>query len=188
VVRQWTPAVILGIAIGSLIATVAPSPVFKIAFIVMAAIIAGKLLFAREHWQLGDDLPKHPLARLYGLAVGLMASLTGVSGGSLCTMVLTLYGKPIHQAVATSAGIVVPITLAGTVGYVLAGFPHQALLPPLSIGFVSLIGFALMAPVSSLVAPYGARFAHALSKRVLEVAFGLFLLAASLRFLVSLVW
>ena len=114
VVRQWTPGVIVGIAIGSLIATVAPSPVFKIAFIVMAGIIAGKLLFAQERWRLGDDLPTHPLARLYGLAVGLMASLTGVSGGSLCTMVLTLYGKPIHQAVATSAGIVVPITLAGT--------------------------------------------------------------------------
>jgi len=188
VVRHWTPGVIVGIAVGSGIATVAPSPVFKIAFITIAAIIAGKLLFARESWRLGDDLPKHPLARLYGLAVGLMASLTGVSGGSLCTMVLTLYGKPIHQAVATSAGIVVPITLAGTLGYILAGLPHRALLPPLSIGFVSLIGFALMAPVSSVTASYGARMAHALSRRALEIAFGLFLLAASLRFLASLVW
>jgi len=188
VVRQWTPGVIVGIAIGSGIATVAPSPVFKIAFIVIAAIIAGKLLFARESWRLGDELPKHPLARLYGLAVGLMASLTGVSGGSLCTMVLTLYGKSIQQAVATSAGIVVPIALAGTLGYVVAGLPHQAQLPPLSIGFVSLIGFALMAPVSSITASYGARMAHAISRRALEIAFGLFLLAASLRFLASLVW
>jgi uncharacterized membrane protein YfcA len=103
-------------------------------------------------------------------------------------MVLTLYGKRIHQAVATSAGILVPITLAGTLGYVAAGLPHQAQLPPLSIGFVSLIGFALMAPISSMTASYGARIAHALSRRVLEVAFGLFLLAASLRFLASLVW
>jgi uncharacterized membrane protein YfcA len=117
-----------------------------------------------------------------------MASLTGVSGGSLCTMVLTLYGKPIHQAVATSGGSVVPITLAGTLGYMVAGLPHQALLPPLSIGFVSLIGFALMAPISSLAAPYGATLAHAMPKRTLEIAFGLFLLAASLRFLASLLW
>lgn len=188
VVRQWTPGVIVGIAVGSGIATVAPSPVFKIAFSFMAAIIGGKLLFGRESWRLGDELPKHPLARLYGLAVGLMASLTGVSGGSLATMVLTLYGKPIHQAVATSAGIVVPIALAGTLGYIAAGLPHQAQLPPLSIGFVSLIGFALMAPVSSITATYGARMAHALSRRALEIAFGLFLLAASLRFLASLVW
>jgi uncharacterized membrane protein YfcA len=187
VVRQWTPGVVVGIAIGSIIATFAPSTVFKIAFIVIAAIIAGKLLFAKESWRLGSDLPRHPLARLYGLAVGLMASLTGVSGGSLCTMVLTLYGKPIHQAVATSAAIVVPITLAGTLGYIIAGLPHQGELPPFSIGFVSLIGFVLMAPVSSVTAAYGARLAHALSPRALERAFGLFLLAASLRFLASLV-
>jgi uncharacterized membrane protein YfcA len=187
VVRQWTPGVIVGIVIGSAIAVVAPQPVFKIAFIVIAAIISGKLLFARDSWRLGDDLPKHPLARLYGLAIGLMASLTGVSGGSLGTMILTLYGKPIHQAVATSAGIVVPITLVGTLGYIVAGLPHQAQMPPLSVGFVSLIGFALMAPVSSVTAPYGARMAHKLSRRALELAFGLFMLAASLRFLASLV-
>ena len=74
----------------------------------------------------------------------------GVSGGSVSNMILTLYGKPIHNAVATSAGLGVPITIAGTIGYMLAGLPHQALMPPLSIGFVSLIGFVLMAPVVEL--------------------------------------
>jgi uncharacterized protein len=100
--------------------------------------------------------------------------------------VLTLYGKSIHQAVATSAGLGVPITIVGTVGYILAGQPHHALLPPLSLGFVSLIGVVVMAPVSSLSAPYGARFAHRMSRRSLEIAFGIFLLLISLRFLVSL--
>src|SRR5262245_11502415 len=63
VVWQWTPGVIVGIAIGSLIATVAPSSLFKICFVVIFALIAGKLLFAQERWRLGEDLPKHPLAR-----------------------------------------------------------------------------------------------------------------------------
>ena len=43
----------------------------------------------------------------------------GVSGGSVSNMVLTLYGKPLHNAVATSAGLGVPITIAGTIGFVL---------------------------------------------------------------------
>jgi uncharacterized membrane protein YfcA len=51
---------------------------------------------------------------------------------------------------------------------------------------VSLIGVVLMAPVSSLVAPYGARLAHGLSRRTLEIAFAIFLVLVSLRFLVSL--
>ena len=119
--------------------------------------------------------------------VGLASSLMGISGGSVSNMILTLYGKPIHKAVATSAGLGVPITVAGTIGYILAGLPQQSLLPPLSLGFVSLIGFALMAPVSSLTAPYGARLAHTLSKRRLEMAFGCFLLVACIRFAVSLI-
>ena len=79
-----------------------------------------------------------------------------------------------------------PITIVGTLGYILAGLPHHALLPPLSLGFVSLIGVAVMAPVSSLTAPYGARLAHLLSRRTLEIAFSIFLLSVSARFLVSL--
>jgi uncharacterized membrane protein YfcA len=44
----------------------------------------------------------------------------------------------------------------------------------------------LMAPVSSFVAIYGVRVAHALPRRQLEIAFGIFLLAVSMRFVVSL--
>jgi uncharacterized protein len=94
---------------------------------------------------------------------------------------------PIHNAVATSAGLGVPITIAGTIGYLLAGLPHQAQLPPLSIGFISVIGVVMIAPISSYIAPFGARLAHTLPKRRLEIGFGLFLVAASLRFLTNLV-
>ena len=52
------------------------------------------------------------------------------------------------------------------------GLRHQAELPPLSLGFVSLIGVAVIAPVASYVAPYGAHLAHRLPRRVLEIAFG----------------
>jgi len=186
-VRRWTPLAIAGTVVGAGIATVAPGSVFKIAFVVMAIVTATKLLFARASWRVADDLPHHPLVNGFGFLVGLVSALTGLSGGSLCTMVLTLYGRPIHNAVATSAGLIIPITITGALGYVLAGLPHQALLPPFSVGFVSLIGFALMAPVSSLTASYGARFAHALPKRHLEISLGLFLLVAAVRLLVSLV-
>jgi uncharacterized membrane protein YfcA len=102
-------------------------------------------------------------------------------------MIQTLYGKPLHNAVATSAGLGVPITIAGTIGLMLAGWPKMALLPPLSIGYVSLLGVAIMAPVSSFTATYGALLAHRLSKRQLEIGFGLFLLLVAARFAASLV-
>jgi uncharacterized membrane protein YfcA len=124
---------------------------------------------------------------IYGFIIGLASAMIGVSGGSISNLVLSLYGKPIHTAVATSAGVGVPITIVGTITYVLAGWPHLAQLPPLSIGFVSLFGLVLMAPVSSFTAGYGARLAHRLSRRKLEIAFGIFLMAVALRFFVSLI-
>src|SRR5260370_621715 len=90
--------------------------------------------------------------------------------------------------IGAAAGRGVPLAVAWTLGYLIAGLPHQALLPPLSIGFVSVIGVVMIAPISSWIAPLGARFAHALPRRRLEIGFGLFLIAASLRFLVSLIW
>ena len=186
VIRQWAAPAVLGVVCGAVIAAFAPAAVFKIAFIVIATFIAIKFLFAGDRWNLGDELPGTALMSVYGFGIGLAGSLMGVSGGSLSNIVLTLYGKPIHSAVATSAGLGVPITIVGALGYIAAGLPHEALLPPLSLGFVSLIGLAVMAPLSSLTAPYGARLAHKMSRRALEITFASFLLLISLRFVVSL--
>jgi len=186
VVRAWALPATAGVAVGATTAGYAPAEVFKLAFVLIAGAIAAKLLFGRTAWVVAHALPGRVAMTAYGFLVGLASSLMGVSGGSISTILLTLYGQSMQSAVATSAGLGVPITVVGTIGYIVAGWPHRAVLPPLSIGFVSLIGVAIMAPISSYVAPYGARLTHALSKRTLEVAFGLFLLAAALRFLLSL--
>jgi uncharacterized membrane protein YfcA len=187
VVRIWTLPAIIGVAIGSVTATYAPSAVFKIAFVVFASFISARMLIGTDRLSLGNELPGRGLLRAYGFITGLFSSLVGVSGGAVSNAVLTLYGQPMQRAVATSAGVGVPITIAGTIGYMLAGWPHMAKLPPLSIGFVSLVGFALMAPVSSYTASYGVRLAHWLPRRKLEIAFGIFLMFASLRFIISLI-
>jgi uncharacterized membrane protein YfcA len=186
VVRAWTIPAVLGVAVGAALAAFASAAVLKLCFVAVGSVISIKLLAGRDDWRIADDLPGPVGMTAYGFFLGLAASLMGISGGSIANMILTLHGKPILRAVATSAGLGVPITVVGTVGYVLAGLPHQALLPPLSLGFVSLIGFALMAPVASFMAPYGARLAHALSRRTLEIAFGCFLLLVCIRFTVSL--
>jgi len=187
VLRLWMVPMVIGVAIGAVVAAFAPQAVFKIVFVVLAAIIAARLLFGGDKWRLGDELPGRAGMIAYGMGIGLAGSLMGVSGGSMSTMVLTLYGKSIHAAVGTAAGLGVPLTIAGTIGYLIAGLPHQAQLPPFSIGFMSLIGVALMAPVSSFVAIFGVRVAHALPRRQLEIAFGVYLLLVSIRFIASLI-
>jgi uncharacterized protein len=185
VVRTWTVPAIAGVATGAAIAAVAPAAVFKVAFAVIAGVIAAKLLFGRESWRIADDLPRGPTLLLFGYLIGLASSLMGVSGGSVANMIMMLYGKTIHTAVATSAGLGVPIAVVGTIGFMLAGLPHQSLMPPLTIGYVSLVAFIVMAPLSSYVAGFGARLAHRTPRRRLEIAFGLFLAIMAVRFVVA---
>jgi uncharacterized membrane protein YfcA len=187
VVRLWAIPAVVGVAIGALLAAFAPATLFKIAFVIIISLIAIKLLFGRESWRIADELPGRTAMTFYGFLVGLCSSLLGISGGSVSNTILMLYGRPIHNTVAISAGLGVPISIAGAVGYALAGLRYQALMPPLSIGFISIIALVIMAPVSSFFAVYGARLAHALSCRRLEIAFGVFLLAVAVRFLLSLI-
>src|SRR5262245_25876368 len=186
IIRRWAPSVIIGLAAGAVIAAVAPSWVFKLAFVVVTSLIAMRMLFGNDNWRFGDTLPGWPLMAAYGFIIGFYSAVMGVGGGSVSTLALMLHGVPIHTAVGISAGIGVLISVLGTVGFMIAGWPQQALMPPFSIGYVSLIGVVLMAPISAYAAPFGARLAHRLPKRRLEIAFGLFLLAVAVRFLISL--
>lgn len=186
VLKTWAIPVIGGVILGSVIAAYAPGAVLKMVFVFIASINATKLLFGRESWRFGDQLPGKSVLTVYGLFVGLASSLMGIGGGVISNMFLTMYGVSMHQAVATSAGLGVLISIPGAVGYMLAGWPHMAALPPFSVGFVSLLGFLLVAPTSTFLAPYGARLAHRTPKRKLEVAFGIFLVLTAARFLFSL--
>jgi len=185
VVRRWTLPAIAGVVTGVAVASVAPAAVFKAAFAVVTGVIAAKLLFGRDSWRLADDLPRGPAQLAFGYLIGLASSLMGVSGGAITNVIMMLYGKPIHTAVATAAGLGVPIAIVGTIGFMFAGLPHQHETPPLSIGYVSLIGFVVTAPLSSYVAAFGAQLAHKIPRRRLEIMLGLYLAVVAVRFLIA---
>ncbi len=187
VLRAWTLPAIGGVLLGSVVAFFAPGGVFKIAFVVFTIFISTKMLFGGDRLNISDRLPGRAILSVYGFITGLLSSLVGVSGGAVSNAVLTMYGQPMQRAVATSAGIGVPITIVGALGYAIAGWPHIQQLPPVSLGYISVIGFALMAPVSSFMTGYGVRLAHWLPRRQLEIAFGIFLLLVSARFIATLI-
>jgi len=190
--KSWAVPVVIGVLAGSVIARYAPAEVFKTVFVVVAGVSGIRLLFGKDSWRLGDQLPGTTAIRIVGCAIGVLSALMGIGGGQLSNLFMTFYNRPIHQAVATSSGLGVLISLPGAIGYIYAGWPRAAefpdvavMQPPLALGYVSLVGFLLFIPTSILAAPFGAKLAHSLSKRRLEVAFGVFLLLICLRFLVT---
>jgi uncharacterized membrane protein YfcA len=156
-------------------------------FVFVAGTNAVKLLFGKASWRVADDLPTGGRLQEYGGLMGLFSALMGIGGGAISNLIMTLHGRPIHQAVATSAAVGVLISIPGSIGYVLAGW-GKAGLPIGSLGFVSLLGFALIVPTTLLTTGFGVRLAHRLSRRNLERAFGCFLALVSLRFLLLLIW
>ena len=194
ILKYWWLPVVIGVVAGSVTARYAPERLFKVVFVCVAWSAATRLLLARDHWKFGDDVPKGPLMRLYGFFIGLLSTLMDVGGGLFANLLMTFYGRPIHQAVATSSALAVLISIPGALGYVYAGWPAAARYPdvaalqlPFAIGYVSLIGALLVMPTSLLVAPLGVRAAHAMSKRALEIAFGAYLFIVGGRFVISLV-
>jgi uncharacterized membrane protein YfcA len=193
ILRAWWLPVLVGVIAGSVTARYAPERLFKIVFVMVAWFAAARLLSARDSWRFGDDLPKGPLMRVYGFFVGLLATLMGVGGGLFANLLMTFYGRPIHQAVATSSVLAVLVSIPGAFGYVYAGWPVAPHYPdvlalqfPFAIGYVSLIGAVLAMPTSLLTAPLGVRAAHAMSKKTLERAYGSYLFIVGARFVISL--
>lgn len=194
ILRQWWLPVVIGVIAGGVTARYAPERLFKIVFVMVAYSAATRLLLARASWKFGADFPGGPLMKLYGFFVGLLSTLMGVGGGLFLNLLMTFYGRPIHQAVATSSALAVLISIPGAIGYVYAGWPAAmrypdivALQMPFAIGYVSLIGAILVIPTGLLTAPLGVKAAHSMSKRTLEVAFGCYLFIVGSRFVVSLI-
>jgi uncharacterized membrane protein YfcA len=193
IIKRWWVVVILGVVAGSLIARFAPERLFKIVFVCVAWSAAIRLFLARDNWKFGDVMPAGLIMRAYGFFIGLLSTLMGVGGGLFANLLMTFYGRPIHQAVATSSALAVLISIPGAVGYVYAGWPAAARFPdvtalqlPFALGYVSLIGALVVMPTTLITAPLGVRVAHALSKRKLEVAFGCYLFIVGSRFVISL--
>lgn len=194
ILRKWWWPILIGVIIGSVTARYAPERLFKIVFVAVAWSAAARLLLARDGWKLGDDLPDGPLMKIYGFFVGLLSTLMGIGGGLFSNLLMTFYGRPIHQAVATSSALAVLISIPGAIGYIYAGWPAAARFPdvaalqlPFAVGYVSLIGALLVMPTSLLVAPLGVKAAHAMSKRALEMAFGIYLFIVGSRFVIALI-
>jgi uncharacterized membrane protein YfcA len=177
--KRWAIPMILAAFAGSLLASHAPLAVLAGLFGSVALLIALKMLLPFDHLRVSDHVPRGAGGAGLASLIGGVSAMMGIGGGTLAVPTLNLCGYPIHRAVGTAAFFGLLISVPGTLGYLLARPP--AGLPWLTVGYVSLAGLAVIAPGSMLTATLGARVAHALSRRRLSQAFGVFLLFVGTR-------
>jgi uncharacterized membrane protein YfcA len=179
--KSWGGPIVLGAILGGVLASHAPLAVLAGVFGSVALLIATKMLLPLDHLRVANEVPRGIGGGFVSTLIGTVSAMMGIGGGTLTVPTLSLCGYPIHRAVGTAAFFGIFISIPGTVAYLFAR--PDAGLPWATVGYVSLIGLALIAPGSMLTATLGARVAHALSRRRLSQAFGVFLLMVGTRML-----
>lgn len=180
ILKQLAAPLVAGVIGGAYIAGAVKGEGLMLVFASVALIVALHMSFGREEWRLGNQLPGRAVRILIGGVIGVISVLMGIGGGTLGVSILTLYNIPIHRAVGTATGFGLIIAIPGTCAMILNGWNVENL-PPFSLGYVNLIGFALLVPTTVLAAPWGARIAHAISRPALRRAFAVFLALTSAR-------
>lgn len=186
ILKAWTLPILFGVALGSVLARFGDAWLFQIVFVLVAGANAYRLLLSSGSWRVGDAMPGRLGTSAYGVGIGVLSSLMGVGGGVISNVILTMHGMSMVRAVSTSAGVGVLIAIPGTIGYFFAGLGKEGL-PFDALGYVSLLGLVLTAPMAVLTTRIGVTLAHRLPKELLSRLFGIFLALVSLRFLVALI-
>ncbi len=182
VLRAWTPWIALGALIGGALAGLANTEMLLLVFGAGLLLVAAQMGFGNPAWRIAPELPTGIARAATASSIGALSATMGIGGGAFGVTAMTLCGRPIHQAVATASGFGAAIALPATLMYVVAGW-GKAGLPLWSLGYVSAPGFIVLAALTALTAPAGARLAHQLPQQTLKRAFAILLALVAINML-----
>ncbi len=169
-VRTMAPGItVMALLTGAFIYPHIRGAALALVFAVFVGFSATQMLFNKK---------PHPSRQMPGAAgrfvaggvIGSVSGLVGAGGGFISVPFMTWCNVPVHNAVATSAALGFPIAVASTLGNIIGGWRVDNPLPG-GFGYLWLPGLAVIATASVLLAPLGARTAHAMNVGQLKRAF-----------------
>jgi uncharacterized protein len=181
-VKSYTLPTIFGSILGVVCGVNLGARTLILMLAVFLFLLSFKFIFPKmlKEVSLGDDLPQGLMKYIYGLLLGGCSVLFGIGGGSLVVTVMTLYKRPIHQAIGTASAFGVVISIVGCLTSIFVGLSVDGL-PFGSFGYVNLIGFLGIVTSSSFAAPFGVKLAHKLDQVLLKRVFGLYLIFTAIK-------
>ncbi len=169
VARLLAPGILVGSLFGAQIAVALPGKVLSVLFALFVGFSATQMFLDRKP-KPTRTLPKGPGMFAMGGLIGLLSALVGAGGAFISVPFMTWCNVKIHNAVGTSSALGFPIALAGTLGYIWAGFGLPQM-PPGSVGYLYLPALVIISIASMAMAPLGARTAHRMDIRPLKKVF-----------------
>jgi len=180
ILRGWAPGIMLGAIVGMLVVAQLRSGTLQAIFAALALGVGVYMAFGRAEWRLGDRMPQGFGRLITSPVVGFLSVLMGIGGGSFGVPLMTLYGVPMHRAVATAAGFGLVIALPAVIGFL---FMPMIAAPPLTIGSVNLAAFGIIIAMTLITTPWGVKLAHRMNPKPLKKLFAVFLILVALNML-----
>ncbi|BCE01829.1 sulfite exporter TauE/SafE family protein [Marinicellulosiphila megalodicopiae] len=188
VVKRMAIGIILGTFLATFIASNMRSVYLAMFFTAFMAFVSLQMFLNKK------PKPSRQLAGSAGLFgagtfIGSISALVSIGGGSLTVPYLTWQNVDIKKAIGTSAAIGLPISIAGSLGYLINGVISSNAVTYTNtlytFGFVNLPAVLLISITSVFMAPIGAKFAHKLPVAILKKIFAVLLIILSIKMLIS---
>jgi len=187
ILRGWGPGIAIGAGFGVLVATGLRGEVLMVIFGVLGVVVGLYFGFGKDSWRFGDTMPVGIGRAVTSPTLGFLSVLMGIGGGSFGVPLMSLYGRPIHRAVATAAGFGVIIAVPSVIGFLLIPASGAAR-PPFTIGSVNLVAFAVVVAMTMITTPWGVKLAHAMDPKPLKRVFAIFIMLMALNMLRKAIW
>lgn len=185
--KLWWLPILIGVVCGTIIGGYADGRVLSLVFACVALIVAIRMMTSGNGEARYDGFPNRGAEWITGGSVGMLSAMMGIGGGTLSVPILSTFGYDIRKAVGTASAVGLIIAVPATLGYVATGW-NVSNLPPFSLGYVNWAGALALVPLTMATAPLGARIAHTISRRTLQICFAFFLAVSSLRMLIDLIY
>ena len=181
VVKTYGLFIIAGVVLGTIFATTLKSKSLILFFSIVLYLLSVNFFIQKESSENRIRFSQ-TLKAICGLTVGFVSSLMGIAGATFNVPILKYCGYPINKAIGTAAAIGFLISLFGAIGFLSTGFYLNVNLP-LSFGFINIPAFLIFAPITSLMARFGAKTVHKIDKKIINKLFGILLLIIASKFL-----
>jgi uncharacterized membrane protein YfcA len=181
-VKKVLPGLFLGCILGSEIANLLPTNVLQVIF-GLFTISLGIYFFIgkKEEEHLNSSIPSQRILSCLIFFIGLFSTILGIGGGTMTVPLFLRWNLSLKGAIAASTVTGFIVSLLGASSYLLLGLKETSTLP-LTIGYVYLPAFFILAITTFVAAPYGVELAHRIhSKHLNQIfAFGLLIVGVLL--------
>jgi uncharacterized membrane protein YfcA len=182
ILRTWAPGIVIGAALGVLVAASLRSGALQMIFGILALIVGLYMALGKSSLRVSGAMPTGAKRMMSSPILGFMSVLMGIGGGSFGVPFMSLHGVAIHRAVATAAGFGVLIAVPAVIGFLFVPIDPTSR-PPFTIGAVNLVAFVVVIAMTLVTAPWGVKLAAAMDAGPLKKAFGVFLTLVALNML-----